>query len=54
MKFQLNFQIVRVLNYKQRFSDALPLFLFYSCFNELFASRIFCIFFVEIGKFASR
>ena len=24
MKLQLNFQIVRVLNYKQRFSDALP------------------------------
>ena len=24
MKLQLNFQIVRFLNYKQRFSDALP------------------------------
>ena len=26
MKLQLNFQIVRFLNYKQTFSDALPLF----------------------------
>ena len=25
MKLQLNFQIVRFLNYKQRFSDSLPL-----------------------------
>ena len=24
MKLQLNFQIVRFLNYKQRFSDSLP------------------------------
>ena len=26
MKLQLNFQIVRFLNYKQRFSDSLPLY----------------------------
>ena len=26
MKLQLNFQIVRFLNYKQRFSDSLPQF----------------------------